>query len=59
MSVARTARRRNRQMVGGYKHLTPKRRPKYKKSDVHVAKRRLQQLIERERKMQTRSSKKK
>lgn len=40
MSVARTARRRRKQAVNGYKHLAKLRRPKYTKMDAGKSARR-------------------
>lgn len=54
MSVCSTAKRRRRQANNGYRHLAKKQRPKYKVRDVNVSKRRLQRLIETERRISQR-----
>lgn len=51
MSVAQTAKRRRAQAANKYKHLPPLRRPVYNARDAEKSKRRLQRLIETERRM--------
>jgi hypothetical protein len=54
MCVAATAKRRRQQACNGYRHLSPRDRPRYKVRDVSQQKKRLEQLIARERAMQSR-----
>lgn len=49
--VASTAKRRRRQSTNNYRHMGPMIRPKYKKSDADTSSRRLNRLIETERRM--------
>lgn len=51
MCTASTAKRRRRQAKNNYKHLPPRQRPHYVKRDASVSQKRLQRLIETERRM--------
>lgn len=48
---AQTCKRRRRQAVNNYKHLGPKVRPSYRKRDAETSAKRLQRLIDTERRM--------
>lgn len=51
MSVCSTAKRRRKQAAGGYKHMAPLKRPRYKKRDAQTSAARLRRLIETERRI--------
>lgn len=51
--VASTAKRKRRQASNNYRHMGPMIRPKYKKSDPETSSRRLQRLIDTERRMKS------
>lgn len=58
MSVAQTAKRRRRQAVNGYAHLSEQRRPRYNIVDREVAAKRLDRRIATERRIKQGSKKK-
>jgi hypothetical protein len=51
MCVAATSKRRRRQSKNDYRHICAKQRPRYKKRDAATSARRLNRLIETERRM--------
>lgn len=51
MSVTSTAKRRRRQHAIGFTHLAKQQRPKYAKRDEATSKKRLQKLLETERRI--------
>lgn len=57
MCVASTSKRRRKQAVNGYRHLSPMKRSRYKKSDNSTASKRLERIISRERERQQRAKK--
>lgn len=56
MSVARTARRRRKQAANHFRHMAPLKRPHYTKRDAETSAKRLQRLIETERRMKQKRS---
>jgi hypothetical protein len=55
--VARTARRRRKQALMNYRHMSPLKRPRYKKTDASKSAKRLAERIAKERAMQSRKKK--
>lgn len=51
MCTAQTAKRRRAQARNGYRHIGPLRRPHFNKRDAETSAKRLQRLIETERRM--------
>lgn len=51
--VASTAKRRRRQAANNYRHMSKQERPRYKKRDADTSARRLQRLIDTERRMKS------
>lgn len=51
MCIARTARRRRKQAANGYRHMSPLKRPHYKKVDAAKSAKRLRDRIEKEKRM--------
>lgn len=56
--TARTARRRRKQAANGFKHMSPLKRPHYKKRSLEASARRLSKVIEKQKLIATRKGQK-
>lgn len=59
MCVAATARRKRKQAANGYRHLSPMKRPRYKKRSVETSEKRLREVITKQKMISSRKGQKK